>query len=691
MVGRDEISSLAAGFNALSRALGQAYGSLEDKVRERTKALEATNVQLRQEIAERERAEQALRESEKRYRSVFENTGTATIIIDPDTTIVMANAEFEQLTGYTKEELEGRMSWTEVVHPEDLPRMKRFHQDRRQSIGAPATDEFRFVGKGGRGGIVLNKAAMIPGTGLSVSSVLDITAQKRQQEELQLTQQAIDQSSDAAFWMGPDGRFIYVNRAASQNLGYERAELLNMSVTDIDPSYEEKRWSDQWQRIRSRGSFLVETRHRKKDGTLLPVEIKVNYLQFGDKEYNCAFVRDISDRQKTEAEKSTLEARLRRAQKMEAVGTLAGGVAHDLNNILSAMVGYPDLLLMQITPDSALYRPIETIRETGLKASAIVQDLLTLARRGVATAEIVNPNGLILRYLESPEYREIAATQRKVRLETRLDPDLLNVLGSPVHLSKTVMNLVANAFEAMPDGGQVTITTENRYVDKPMSGYDRIEEGDYVVLTVTDTGVGISAEDKEKIFEPFYTKKVMGRSGTGLGMAVVWGTVKDHKGLIDVQSEPGRGATFTLFFPATREPPAKTQKKTSMARLMGQGESVLVVDDVAEQREIATAMLTQLGYEVKTADSGEAAVEMLRNRPVDLLVLDMIMTGGMDGLETYRRIVAIHPGQRAIIASGFSESARVRAAQKLGAGEYVRKPYTLEKIGLAVKNALNGA
>jgi two-component system, cell cycle sensor histidine kinase and response regulator CckA len=240
----------------------------------------------------------------------------------------------------------------------------------------------------------------------------------------------------------------------------------------------------------------------------------------------------------------------------------------------------------------------------------------------------------------------------------------------------------------MPEGGALTVSTQNRYIDRHIRGYDNVNEGDYVVLTISDTGIGISPEDMGKIFEPFYTKKKMGRSGTGLGMAVVWGTVKDHNGYIDVQSTEGRGTTFTLYFPATREKLSEDKSHLAIGSYSGDGESILVIDDVEEQRKIASGMLKELGYSVVSVSSGEEAIEYLRTNKIDLLVLDMIMDPGMDGLDTYKKIIEIHPGQKAIITSGFSETDRAKELQSLGAGAYIRKPFLLEKIGLAVKEEL---
>jgi PAS domain S-box-containing protein len=398
---------------------------------------------------------------------------------------------------------------------------------------------------------------------------------------------------------------------------------------------------------------------------------------------------DITELKRAEQEKRDLEARLQRAQKMEAIGTLAGGVAHDLNNILSGIVSYPELLLMDIPQDSPLRKPILTIQKAGERAAAIVQDLLTLARRGVVTTKVVNLNSIISEYLKSPEFQNLTIDHPHVYLKTDFEPNLLNILGSPVHLSKTIMNLVSNAFEAITNTGEIVISTENLYIDKSLNGYDKVKQGDYVALSIRDTGIGIPDGDIERIFEPFYTKKVMGKSGTGLGMAVVWGTVKDHKGYIDVKSTDGKGTQFILYFPVIRQELTIDQAMISIDDFMGNGESILVVDDVEDQREIASEMLTKLGYSVVSVSSGEEAVDYMKNHSIDLLVLDMIMEPGIDGLDTYKTILELHPNQKAIIASGYSETDRVKEAQRLGATSYVRKPYLLERIGQVVRDELN--
>jgi signal transduction histidine kinase/ActR/RegA family two-component response regulator len=433
----------------------------------------------------------------------------------------------------------------------------------------------------------------------------------------------------------------------------------------------------------------LEAEKRKVTDINLELENRVRNRTAQLAKTNDELKQEIVERKRSEKERRYLEAQLAKSQKMEAIGTLAGGVAHDLNNILSGLVSYPELLLMDLPEESPLRQPILTIQASGQKAAAIVQDLLTLARRGVSIQEVMNLNQLVEEYLNSPENQKILGYHPEVTVETNLQADLFNMMGSPVHLSKTIMNLVSNAAEAMPNGGKITISTENRYIDKSLKGFDAVDEGDYSTLTVTDTGIGISPEDLERIFEPFYTKKTMGRSGTGLGMAVVWGTVKDHNGYIDVQSELGEGSTFTLFFPVTRKKLPIEKECISADTFKGNGESILIVDDIEEQREIASEMLRKLGYNVNSVPSGEEALSYMQEKGADLLLLDMIMNPGMDGLETYEKILKFNPEQKAVIASGFSESEHVKKAQSIGAGTYVKKPYSFEKIGLAVKGELS--
>ncbi len=492
------------------------------------------------------------------------------------------------------------------------------------------------------------------------------------------------------------GHILFLNEFAQKLLGYGEADLLGQSILDTisDPSRDTRK---AFRRLVGDISLDPEKRVAREEAVRTRDNRKLwitwTYKPIFGPDGKLAEIlcigNDVTELKAAEKARQELAVRLQRAEKMEAIGTLAGGVAHDLNNILAGLVSYPELLLMQLPEGSSLEKPLMTIQKSGEKAAKIVQDLLTLARRGVAVTEIVNFNAIVSEYLKSPEFKDLGEHHPGISIETRLEEDLLFIKGSPVHLSKTLMNLVSNAAEAMPDGGTVAIRTRNVYIDSASPLTHHLREGDYILLTVSDAGIGISRDDLPRIFEPFYTKKVMGRSGTGLGMAVVWGTIQDHEGYIDIHSREGEGTTFSIYLPATREKPVDMEKGFSIERYRGKGESILVVDDMEDQREIAVNMLSQLDYRVSAAASGEAAVDYLREHSVELVVLDMIMGPGIDGLETFRRILEINPSQKAIIVSGFSESKRVKEAQRLGVGAYVKKPYLLKNIAAAVRSELD--
>lgn len=402
-------------------------------------------------------------------------------------------------------------------------------------------------------------------------------------------------------------------------------------------------------------------------------------------EANTRITREMKERIQAEKEHRRLQAQLLRHQKMESLGLMAGGVAHDLNNILSGIISYPELLLLDLPEDSKLRKPIQEIQKSGLRAAAVVADLLTVARGVASQHEIICLNDLIQTYLSSPEYKKQQSFYPKISLELDLEADLPNCKCSPVHIQKVLMNLVNNAFEAIELNGKIVLSTTRQRFSSQHPEIPLLEAGEYILLRVSDSGSGIPDDALQHIFEPFYTKKVMGRSGTGLGLAVVWNTVQEHKGTVDVTSND-QGTTFTLYFPVTTDE-KQVQTEDAKENLHGTA-SILVVDDERIQRDIGHRILSKLGYQVHTAASGESAVAYLQNYPVDLVLLDMLMDPGMNGYQTYKEINSLYPDQKAIIASGFSENDDVKAALQLGASEFIRKPYSIEQLGRAVKRVL---
>jgi PAS domain S-box-containing protein len=530
----------------------------------------------------------------------------------------------------------------------------------------------------------------------------EIVERARVEEALRTSEQKhrllSENINDIIWTMDLDLNYTYVSPVATKLQGWEPADLATMTIDKMLTPASLKKASQIFAEQLAIGertgnynrSVTMELELYRKNGSTFMSEVTASPVLGEDDRPTgiLGVTRDITERRRADKEKAVLQRQLERSKKMESLGLLAGGVAHDLNNVLSGIVSYPDLLLMDLPEDNALRAPIETIKESGQKAATIVQDLLTLARRGVSTSEVLSLNSLIEGLQRSAEHQKLLAYYPDIRFSFELDADLPNIKGSSVHLNKTIMNLVSNAAEAQPNGGEIIVTTQSLYMDRAIRGYDTVKAGEYVRLRVKDSGEGISETDLDHIFEPFYTKKKMGRSGTGLGLAVVWGTVQDHDGYIDVQSMQGEGTVFDLYFPLSRDAVEEKNPRLGLAAIQGGGETVLVVDDMESQRNIATHLLQRLNYTAHAVDSGEAAIQYLKDHTVDLVILDMIMDPGMDGLETWRQIIKLHPGQRAIIASGYAETDKVKTAQRLGAGEYLKKPYMIDRLGKAVKKAL---
>lgn len=392
-------------------------------------------------------------------------------------------------------------------------------------------------------------------------------------------------------------------------------------------------------------------------------------------------------------ERKQTEEKLHRAEKMEAIGMMASGVAHDLNNILSGIVSYPELLLMRLPEESELRKPIMTIKDAGLRAAEVVEDLLTVARDAAKVRTRANINTLILEYLQSPEASKIHSLSPRIKISTELDESVEPICCSPTHVNKCIMNLMINATEAIDGLGHVVVRTEICHLEAEEAKMLGVTPGRYVTLAVTDDGSGIEPDDVQHIFEPFYTKKKMGRSGTGIGLSVVWNSMQDHSGTVTVRSDYG-GTTFTLFFPLIAEGCSQLPSDEEIQliditeELMGHGESLLVVDDELHQREITLQIIKELGYQGDSIDSGEGAVMLVEKKSFDLLLLDMVMDPGMDGLQTYATISRFKPEQKALIISGFSESEKVEQILSLGVSGFLKKPYTLKQLAVVIKNAL---
>lgn len=402
--------------------------------------------------------------------------------------------------------------------------------------------------------------------------------------------------------------------------------------------------------------------------------------------------RELSAQKQEQKKRLAKEARVHKAERMEAIALMSGGVAHDLNNILSGIINYPDIIQQKIPEESNVRPYLEAIRKAGHRASKVVSDMLTMARGITAPKESANLNVLISTYLASPAYEHLHEAHPHVHVVKEFEPNLRNIMCSPKHINICLMNLISNAVEASGRSGQITLSTNNIR----MTHDDELDEGqvilgDSVLLSISDTGPGISEKNLNHFFEPFYARRMMGKDDTGLGLAIVWHAVHDHGGEILVKSNE-HGSTFDLYFPVIdveeKSIPTIPNHALDKNELRGNGAHVLIVDDEEMLRIIATNILQILGYQTDTVESGEAALSFLERQKTDLVLLDITMPPGMDGCETYERIKERYPAQKALIVSGRVEDSLIQKMESIGLGTVLPKPYSLTSLGQAVKNAL---
>ncbi len=499
---------------------------------------------------------------------------------------------------------------------------------------------------------------------------------------------------DIVFRLDKQGNIIFISQAISK---YNKSEnnLVGKSIFEIVyPEDAEKatyRVNERRTGERSTCDFeirlLLKKDNKDSDEGIRYFSVSAEGIYNGDQEDQKQFVgtqgiaRDITDRK-------NLEQKLIESKKLEAIGNLASGVAHDLNNILGGIVSYPELILLDIPENDPLRQKIAVIQKSGEKAAAIVQDLLTLARRNVNVMEVCDINSIIREYLDSLEFGKLLEQAPKTIIQRNLSSSLRCTVGAPFHLSKVIMNVLNNAVEAMPEGGRIVVSTSNITISSCDKSFEQFTNGDYLLVEIEDTGVGINSKDVQSIFEPFFSKKTMGKSGTGLGMSIVNATIDDHQGYIQIDSEEGVGTKISIYLPSTEELVEKKPPQDQLDQYFGT-ETILIVDDVHDQLEIASGMLSTLGYKVIPVDSGEKAVEIVKGRKVDLVVLDMLMPGGMDGVETYHEIAKIHPGQKAVVTSGFSESEQFYSLKDVGVTQYLQKPFSLEQLATTIRRELD--
>jgi DNA-binding response OmpR family regulator len=403
----------------------------------------------------------------------------------------------------------------------------------------------------------------------------------------------------------------------------------------------------------------------------------------------------MEERRHTEERKKILHDQLNRSERMASLGTLAEGAAHDLREILQPVENTAGEMLKKIEPGHEHVVKLQELDEAMRKASAVIRDLEAIGKSNTLNKTNLQINQVISDYLKSREYHQISYLSPKVKIETVFDPDLPLVLGSSHHLRQLIANLITNALESMIGGGILRIRTASKTLEAAAGRFGSRSPGDYVEIVFADTAPQLSEDDVERVFEPFYVRRRMGRRLlSGLGMTLVYRVVEDHRGFVDLRSGEAIGNIFSVYFPVSRE------SDTAILELRPDytgSERILLVDDSEPQRTAASAMLRELGYEVSMAENGYAAVELVKarladkpgKRPYDLMVIDLVLGDAFDGVETYKNVLELYPAQRAVLASGFADITRIVEARKLGISRCFQKPYTVETLGKNIRLALD--
>ena len=638
------------------------------------------------------KSKQALRESEERYRAVFQNTGTATIIVDCDKTILLANRGFERLSGYNAGEICGKKKWTEFVDPEDIDRMIKHHEDRRaEKRSAPNEYEFHFIDREVNRKNVLLQVDMIPGTKRSVCSLLDISELKETQKELHRSVQNMESilktMPDLMFVLSRDGEYVDYWVENDDELAIPAEKIIGSNIRELDLS------EDRIQEIFDCINDVFE------GGKVQSVEYELDFQSehrfyearlspYGE-ELVIALVREITARRKAEIERLELEAKIQHTQKLESLGVLAGGIAHDFNNILMAILGNADLALTSIPKTSLARSSLNEIVNAATTAADLARQML--AYSGRSDYEIL-PLDLNRVVVELTHMLEVSISKKAV-LKFRLADKLPLIVADAAQIRQVLMNLITNASEAIGDSsGVISITTGAMYCDAAYINTTEltsdISENMYVYIEVSDTGCGMDESVKSQLFEPFFTTKFTGR---GLGLSSVLGIIRGHNGAIKVYSEPGEGTTFKVLFPiydTDCTDGLNSGDGITEEKWVGKG-TVLFADDEDTVLAVGRRMLEHLGFTVLQARDGKEAVDIFRKNAEDLVlvILDLTMPH-LSGDEVYTEIRRIRTDIPVIVSSGFGrEDVMLRFAGKNLAG-YIQKPYRIGDLSAIIREVL---
>jgi two-component system, cell cycle sensor histidine kinase and response regulator CckA len=601
--------------------------------------------------------------------------------------VFVSDSTLEQL-GYSREEFLG-MSITDL----DPTASKEGWEEgwRRTKEQGKWTEETVHRTKGGELMPVELSVTYIAHEGREYNFVYarDITQRKLAEESLSRTQLSVNHATDQVFWTSPDGRFVFVGDSTCRQLGYSRDELLGMSIFEVDRTLS-RDWRSSWEMVRQRGSFTYEGVHRTKEGVDMPVEVNANYIRHNGQEYNLVFARDISERKRTEELMGVSQEKIEQARVMEAIGQIAGGIAHDFSNLLTAIIGYGNLILSNKEVHGAVARDAEEIRAAAERASALTHQILAFSRRQPLMPQTVALNEVVVGAL--PRIQE--ALGDTIEVVTVLQPQPSFVDADVRQFEQVLGHLAANARDAMPRGGKVVIEIRTVDLDEEYCrAYLDLQPGEYVLLSFSDTGMGMTLETMAHVFEPFFTTKPTGR-GSGLGLSLVYGIVRQSGGYVNAYSEIGKGSTFKIYLPSvTAQARAVTEGGGTRAPGNVSGnETILVVEDEAPLRRLVARVLGGLGYQVFVAGSGPEALELLDDleRPPDLLLSDVVLPGGMQGNEVAAAFTARIPNLPVLYVSGHARDAIVHAGRLDEGVNFLAKPFTPDSLAAKVREVLDG-
>lgn len=632
-----------------------------------------------------------LRESEERLRLALMAANQGLYDLNIQTGETKVSPEYASMLGYDPVKFKLTFnSWVESLHPNDRDNIVEVFKAYIRGDIPEYEVEFRQKTKTGGWLWILSIGKIVAwdadGNPLRMLGThTDITKRKEAEEKVKRFQLSIDKASEAVFWMTREGGITYVNEQACRSLGYSRDELLQLYLWDIDPHFPKEKWQIQWEDVKKIGKRVFETKHRRKDGTLFPVEITSNHIEIDENVARIAYVRDITERKCAEEEKEKLESQLIQAQKMESIGRLAGGVAHDFNNMLSVIIGYTEMIKLHLSAEDPLMKDVLEIENAAIHSKDITSQLLAFSRKQIITPTVLDLNTLI----NTTRKTLSRLIGEDIDLRFISGKELWKIKFDPSQIEQILINLSVNARDAMPNGGKLTIETTNIHLDEDYChDHPEFKCGYYVVLTVSDDGIGMDKETMSYIFEPFFTTKEVGK-GTGLGLATVYGIIKQNNGFINIYSEPGQGTTFKIYIPGILEKDAELAETSDEISIVYGTGTILLVEDDDMVRRVAKTMLKSIGYKVLAAENPEKALVLCKKKDIsiDLLITDVVMPG-LSGAELRDKIEALRPGIRVLFMSGYTSDVIVHHGVLEKGVYFIHKPFTLNDLSRKVSEML---